>query len=160
MLAKHFFKNTDVHNVHELGAGFFLHDLGKVRIDPAIINKPGRLTEEEMETMKTHANQSYKMLKETNQLSEECGIIALQHHERQDGTGYPKGLKGDEIHIYGRVCCIADVYDALTAERSYKAKLTSFEALRLMKEKMIDHFQKDMFEKFVKLFTEEGLKRS
>jgi HD-GYP domain-containing protein (c-di-GMP phosphodiesterase class II) len=159
MLAKHFFKNTNVHNVHELGAGFFLHDLGKIRIDPAIINKPGKLTEEEMETMKTHPNQSYKMLKETNQLSEECGIIALQHHERQDGTGYPKGLKGDEIHIYGRVCCIADVYDALTAERSYKAKLTSFEALKLMKEKMIDHFQKDMFEKFVKLFTEKGLKR-
>jgi HD-GYP domain-containing protein (c-di-GMP phosphodiesterase class II) len=118
MLAKQLFRRSNAHNMHELGAGFFLHDLGKIRIDPAIINKPGRLTDEEMEEMKKHPNFSYKILKETNQLSEECGIIAMQHHEREDGSGYPRGLKGDQIHTYGRVCCLADVYDALTAERS------------------------------------------
>jgi HD-GYP domain-containing protein (c-di-GMP phosphodiesterase class II) len=153
LLAKQLFRRPSAHNMHELGAGFFLHDLGKIRIDPAIINKSGRLTDEEMEEMKKHPNFSYKILKETNQLSEECGIIALQHHEREDGSGYPRGLKGDQIHTYGRVCCIADVYDALTAERSYKAKLSSFEALKLMKERMLNHFQKDIFEKFVILFT-------
>ena len=158
MLAKQLFRRSSSHNMHELGAGFFLHDLGKIRIDPAIINKSGRLTDEEMEEMKKHPNFSYKILKETNQLSEECGIIALQHHEREDGSGYPRGLKGDQIHTYGRVCCIADVYDALTAERSYKAKLSSFEALKVMKEKMLNHFQKDIFEKFVLLFTEPSIK--
>jgi HD-GYP domain-containing protein (c-di-GMP phosphodiesterase class II) len=92
------------------------------------------------------------MLKEANQLSNECSIIALEHHEREDGKGYPKGLKHDEIHIYGRICCIADVFDALTAERSYKAKLTAFEALKIMKEEMLDHFHKEIFEEFVLLF--------
>ncbi|HMK60042.1 MAG TPA: HD-GYP domain-containing protein [Dissulfurispiraceae bacterium] len=154
MLAKELFRRSDAHDMHELGAAFFLHDLGKIRIDPAIINKPGRLTDAEMEEMKKHPNFSYKILKETNQLSEECGIIAMQHHEREDGSGYPRGLKENQIHIYGRVCCIADVYDALTAERSYKARLSSFEALKLMKEKMLRHFNEEIFEKFVLLFTE------
>jgi HD-GYP domain-containing protein (c-di-GMP phosphodiesterase class II) len=158
MLAKQLFKSSLAHNMHELGAGFFLHDLGKIRIDPAIINKPGRLTEEEMQEMKTHPNKSYKMLKDTHQLSQECAIIALQHHEREDGAGYPKGLKGGDIHDYGRICSIVDVYDALTAERSYKTKLTSFEALKLMKEKMMHQFHREMFEKFVLLFTETGTK--
>ena len=152
MLSKALFKNSGAHNMHELGAGFFLHDMGKVRVDPAIINKPGRLTEDEMKKMRTHPYQSYKILSETNHLTEECKIIAMQHHEREDGKGYPRRLKGDEIHLYGRIGCIADVYDALTAERSYKPKLTPFEALKIMKEEMINHFHKDIFEKFVLLF--------
>jgi len=152
MLSKALFKNMDSHNMHELGAGFFLHDLGKVRVDPAIINKPGKLTEEEMKKMRTHPWQSYKILTEANQLSEECRIIALQHHEREDGRGYPRRLRGEQIHIYGRIGCIADVYDALTAARSYKPKLSPFEALRIMKEEMINHFHKDLFERFVLLF--------
>ena len=152
MLSKALFKGSVNHNMHELGAGFFLHDLGKVRIDPAIINKPGRLTEDEMKKMRTHPYQSYQILSKTNQLSEECKIIAMQHHEREDGSGYPRGLKGDEIHPYGRICCIADVFDALTAERSYKPKLTPFEALKVMKEEMFHHFHKEIFEKFVLLF--------
>src|ERR1700690_2947615 len=90
LLAKELFNGTDAHDMHEIGAGFFLHDLGKVHVDPKIINKVGRLTEEEMRQMKTHPYQSYKILRETDQLSEECAIIALQHHEREDGTGYPR----------------------------------------------------------------------
>ncbi len=152
-LAKVLFKNHPEHNMQELGAGFFLHDLGKVQIDPGIINKPGRLTDAEMKNMRTHPYQGYKMLKEANQLNEECKIIGMQHHERDDGTGYPRKLKGDEIHIYGRICCIADVYDALTAERSYKPSLAPFEALKIMKEEMLGHFHKDVFQKFVLLFN-------
>jgi len=152
MLSNALFKRNDAHEMHELGAGFFLHDLGKVRVDTEIINKPGKLTDEEMKKMRAHPYQSYKMLQEAGQLSEECRIIALQHHERDDGKGYPKRLAGKEIHVYGRIGCIADVYDALTAERSYKPKLSTFEALRVMKEEMINHFEKDLFEKFVLLF--------
>lgn len=153
LLAKHLFRGSDGHDMHELGAGFFLHDIGKVRVDPAITNKPGKLTEEEMTVMRTHPSQGYQILKETNQLTEECMIVVMQHHERADGTGYPKRLKGDEIHAYGRICCIADVYDAITAERSYKQRLNTFAALKLMKEQMLDHFQEQMFEKFVLLFA-------
>ena len=156
MLAKHLFKGSDAHNMHELGAGFFLHDIGKVRIAPDIINKPGKLTDEEMTIVRSHPYQGYKILKETNQLTEECMIIVMQHHEREDGSGYPRRLKRHEIHPYGRICCIADVYDALTAERSYKQKLTTFEALKLMKEQLLNHFQQEMFEKFVLLFTQQN----
>jgi HD-GYP domain-containing protein (c-di-GMP phosphodiesterase class II) len=154
MLAKAVFKGSDAHNMHELGAGFFLHDIGKVRIDPGIINKPGKLTEEEMAAMKSHPYQGYRILKETNQLTEECMFIVMQHHEREDGTGYPRMLKGEQIHTYGRICCIADVYDALTAERSYKQRLNTFEALKLMKDQLLNHFHRELFEKFVLLFTQ------
>lgn len=153
LLAKEVFRGSDAHNMHEVGAGFFLHDLGKVRIDPEIINKSGRLTEEEMRQMKTHPYQSYKILKESDQLSEECAVIALQHHEREDGTGYPRGRKGNQIHTYGRICAVVDVYDALTSERSYKAKLSTFDALKVMNINMLHHFHKDIFEKFALLVT-------
>jgi response regulator RpfG family c-di-GMP phosphodiesterase len=79
-------------------------------------------------------------------------VIALQHHEREDGMGYPRKLMGDEIHDYARICCIADVFDALTAERSYKKALAPFEALRVMKEEMLGHFHKEIFKNFVLLF--------
>lgn len=150
-LSKKLYKKSDAHDMHELGAGFFLHDLGKTRVDPEIINKPGRLTEAEMFQMRIHPYQSYKILKETKHLTEEASIIAMQHHERDDGTGYPKRLSGDEIHEYGRICCIADVFDALTAKRSYKKAMTPFQALKVMKEQMLGHFQEDIFKKFVQL---------
>ncbi len=151
-LSKALFKKSAAHNMHELGAGFFLHDLGKVAVDASIINKPGKLTEEEMNHMKQHPHMGYKLLYETNQLTHECKKIVLQHHERFDGRGYPHGLEGDDIHLYGKICSIADVFDALTSERSYRQKLDPFDALKLMKEEMINHFHRDLFEQFVLLF--------
>jgi HD-GYP domain-containing protein (c-di-GMP phosphodiesterase class II) len=153
LLAKSLFRGSDAHDMHELGAGFFLHDIGKVRVAPDIVNKPGKLTDDEMAVMRTHPDQGYAILSETKHLTEECRIIVLQHHERQDGAGYPKKLQGDEIHSYGRVCSIADVYDALTAERSYKKKMDTFSALKLMKEQLLNHFHQEIFEKFVLLFA-------
>ena len=153
MLAKDLFRRSDSHDMHELGSAFFLHDIGKVRINPSITKKPGKLTDKEMVEMRTHSTEGYNILSETNQLSEECKIIVMQHHEREDGTGYPLKLKGDEIHTYGRICSIADVFDALTADRSYKQRLNTFFALKLMKKKMLSHFHREMFEKFVLLFT-------
>ncbi len=151
-LARRLYGNTKRHDLHELGAGFFLHDLGKVRVDPEILNKPARLTEAEMKCMRVHPYQSFKILQETGNLSEECRTICMQHHEREDGNGYPHGLKGDEIHDYARICCIADVFDALTAERSYKRSLRPFEALIVMREEMLGFFHKEIFENFVLLF--------
>ncbi len=152
ILAKELFRTSDSHDLHELGSGFFLHDLGKINIDPAIINKPGRLTDDEMGQMRTHPYKGYKILQAAGALSDECRHIVLEHHERHDGTGYPKGLKGDEIHLYGRICAVADVFDALTAERSYKEALSRYDALKLMKEQMLEHFHKDIFDAFVLLF--------
>jgi len=151
-LAKALFKSQGEHNMRELGAGFFLHDLGKVMIRTEVLNKPGRLTEEEMRHIRTHPYQGHKIMSKTGQLSKECKAIVMQHHEREDGTGYPLGLKGNEIHVYGRICCIADIFDALTAERSYKPSLSPFEALKIMKEQMVNHFHPEVFQSFVLLF--------
>ena len=152
LLSKALLKNSNAHDMHELGAGFFLHDIGKVRLDLGLINKPGKLNDDEMNKIRTHPYQGYKILSETKQLTEECKIVVLQHHEREDGSGYPNRIKGNDIHIYARICSIADVYDALTAERSYRQKLNPFEALKVMKEELIHHFQRDLFEQFVMLF--------
>lgn len=151
MLAKALFRNSDGHDLHELSAGFFLHDLGKVKVDPAIINKPARLTETEMRRMRIHPYQGYKILRDAEALSEECRIVVMEHHEMMDGNGYPKRIGGDQIHLYGRICCIADVFDALTAERSYKKAMTPFDALSLMRDKMPNHFDKKLFASFVDL---------
>jgi len=152
-LAKVLYGPGDKDTLHELGAGFFFHDLGKVRVASAVINKPGRLDEAEMGEMRTHPYKGYEILEEMGQLTREAERIALQHHERSDGTGYPRGLKGSEIHEYGRICSIADVYDALTSERSYHKGRNSYEALELMREEMLGHFERDLFERFVLLFA-------
>jgi len=151
-LAKTIFGKSDKHDMHALGAGFFLHDLGKVYIDEAIINKPGRLTEEEIEEMRKHPGLGFKLLNETKQVNEENRLVVLQHHERANGMGYPQKLRGEEIHVYGRICSVADVFDALVSKRPYKKKLEPFEALKIMKDEMMAHFQKEIFDKFVLLF--------
>jgi len=155
-LARALYGSDDKETLHELGAGFFFHDLGKVRVSSDIINKQGRLNETEMGEMRTHPYQGYKILLEMGHLTKEAEFIALQHHERSDGTGYPRGLTGTEIHEYGRICSIADVFDALTSERSYHKALSSFEALELMREQMLGHFEKELFERFVLLFAPEA----
>ena len=104
--------------------------------------------------MKTHPQKGYKMLKKAGVISEEASTIVLQHHERADGSGYPKGLKGDKINIYGKICSIVDSFDAMTTNRYYQPALSSFEAMNVIKEKMKDKkFDKDLFKKFVTFFS-------
>lgn len=152
-LAKDLFRRSEGHDMHELGAGFFLHDFGKARILKSILTKPGKFTREEENEMRRHPALGFKILQETGQLSAECRTIVMQHHERYDGTGYPQRLRGDDIHLYGRICSIADVFDAMTSDRPYRQRLVPFEGLKIMKESMLHHFQKDLFEHFVLLFT-------
>ena len=98
-----------------------MHDVGKVGILDSILNKPGKLTPSEFEIIKTHTIIGYNIFKSSQRnLLKAAAIIALQHHEKYDGTGYPRGLKGENIHIYGRIICIADVFDALGSDRVYK----------------------------------------
>jgi HD-GYP domain-containing protein (c-di-GMP phosphodiesterase class II) len=152
-LAKLLFKDSDAHDMQVLGVGFFLHDVGKVGINQAIIMKSGILPPDEIADMRRRPLLGYKLLQETNQLTEESKTIVLQYHERIDGTGYPHRRRGENIHIYGRICSITDVYEALTSDRPYRSKHSPFIALKIIKEEMIHHFQKDLFEKFVLLLA-------
>ncbi|MBD2870277.1 DUF3369 domain-containing protein [Paenibacillus sp. IB182493] len=118
-----------------------MHDIGKVGISDAILNKPGKLTGEEYEIMKTHAQSGYDMLKHSGRpIMKTASIIALQHHEKYDGTGYPQGLKGEEIHIYGRLTALADVFDALASDRVYKKAWPLPDIIGLLKEQRGKHF--------------------
>lgn len=139
--------------MRELGAAFFLHDLGKTQVPVEILNKPGPLDETEMRRVREHPREGSEMLERSGELTEECAAVVLQHHERVDGSGYPRRLRGDGIHIFGRICCIADVYDALTADRPYKAKISPFEALTLMREELLPHLTPWLFERFVRLLA-------
>ncbi|MCQ2488841.1 MAG: response regulator [Clostridia bacterium] len=114
-----------------------LHDIGKIAIPETVLNKPGRLTDEEFAIMKTHSTEGAKMLKAVplgcdDPLIKRAYEIARWHHERYDGRGYPDGLAGDEIPIAAQVVSIADVYDALTSERCYKAAFTHEKALEMI----------------------------
>ena len=152
-LAKTIFQNSDNHNLHALGAGFFLHDLGKIGMNLNIINKPGKLNVAEMEDMRHHPVLGVSLLQEAKQMTTELKLIVLQHHEKLNGGGYPYGLSGDDIHIYGRICAIADIFDAMTSKRPYKKPMPPFTALKAMRDEMVPHsLQKDLFEKFVMLF--------
>ena len=82
--------------------------------------------------MRRHPLYGFDILKETNQLTTECKLIVLEHHEREDGLGYPYGLYGGDIHVYARICALVDVYDALTSDRPYRRKMPAFEALNLI----------------------------
>ncbi len=152
-LSKRLFPGRPPEEMRELGAAFFLHDLGKVTVDREVINKPGKLSPAELALMRTHPYESYRILEESGHLTEECRVIALQHHERENGGGYPCGLRGNDIHDYARVCSIADVFEALTSKRSYKKAMPPFMALEVMRDEMIHHFHREMFQQFVLLFA-------
>jgi HD-GYP domain-containing protein (c-di-GMP phosphodiesterase class II) len=152
LLCKSFFGNYRDHDMHKLGAGFFLHDIGKINIDTSILNKEDDLTSQELKILLKHPLEGYRILADANQLDEETKVIVLQHHERTDGSGYPRGLKGSQIHMYAKICSIANVFDALTSYRPYRKKLSPYQALSLMKKEMLGHFQEDLFNQFVLLF--------
>lgn len=117
------------------------HDLGKVGIKDDILLKPGKLNDEEFDIMKTHAQIGYDLLKDSQSQYLQAGaIIAISHHEKWDGTGYPNKLKGEEINILGRIVAVADVFDALTSSRPYKKAWSFDDALHLLDEESGKHF--------------------
>lgn len=130
----------DQKSLQELGIGALLHDVGKVKIDKSIINKPGKLTEEERKEIEKHTFYTYEMLRQRKDLSHLSALIAYQHHERYDGYGYPAGLKEKEIHLYSRIVAVADVYDALVTDRSYRPKMHSYEAAEIIQGSSGTHF--------------------
>lgn len=122
-----------------------LHDIGKIGIPDAILNKPGKLTAQEWDIMKTHTTLGYDMLKTSSRKVMQTGaIIARDHHEKWSGGGYPANRRGDEIHIFGRITAVADVFDALGSERCYKSAWPLDDILALMRSERGGHFQPEL----------------
>ena len=141
---------TDVDNI---ALAAIMHDVGKIAIPDAILGKPGKLTKEKFEIMKTHTVQGAALLEKIPQMQESGAYlyacdIARHHHERWDGRGYPDGLKGDEISIWSQVVSLADVYDALTSKRVYKDAFSCEEALRMIRDGECGAFNPKLLEAF------------
>lgn len=135
--------------INEVGIGGLLHDIGKTLTPSEILNKPGKLTEQEFTIMKNHVVDSRKILQKTRGLSQIALDVAAQHHERFDGSGYPLGLKGEQISIYGQMAAVVDVYDALTADRCYHKGKEPSEVLKLLLKWAGGHFNPELVQKFI-----------
>jgi PAS domain S-box-containing protein len=135
-----------------------MHDIGKIGIPDAILLKPGKLEADEYEIMKTHSLIGYDILKNSNRpLLQAAAIVAREHHEKWDGSGYPNALRGDEIHIYGRITALADVFDALSCERVYKKAWPMDKIIDFVASERGKHFDPnlvDMFMAHIERFVE------
>jgi putative nucleotidyltransferase with HDIG domain len=121
-----------------------LHDIGKLAVPLSILDKPGRLSAEEFKVIKSHPQKGYEMVKADAGVTEDVKMGIWQHHERIDGSGYPRGLAGDEIYAGAKIISIADVYDAMTTDRVYRNKMTPFEALDIVADDMFERLEPDI----------------
>ena len=124
----------DYKQLKELGIGAILHDIGKALIPDELLYKPGQLSKEEYESIKTHTKLGYDIIRNCNEFTMASAYVAWQHHEKFDGTGYPRGLKGEAIHEYARITALADVYDALTTNRTYRDQIMPHEAIEYLRD--------------------------
>ena len=140
----------DEKDVNRLFMSSPMHDIGKVGIPDSILNKNGKLDSAEWEVMKTHAQIGYEILRTSKrEILQAAAIVSYTHHERWDGSGYPLGLKGEDIHIFGRITAIADVFDALSSERVYKKAWSLEEVLKLFNEEKGKHFDPNLIDVFM-----------
>ncbi|MGR5131618.1 HD-GYP domain-containing protein [Vibrio alfacsensis] len=139
----------DKNTLKQLAIGGIIHDIGKVKVDDDILHKPARLTPEEFEHMKLHQVHAKKIILGVKGMSDISRDVCLMHHEKLDGRGYPLGLSGDQIPVHGRMSCIVDIYDALTAERVYKKGMSSAEAFKILLSLTPFHLDADLVYKFI-----------
>ena len=136
-------------DLFDLGLGALLHDVGKLKISLSILNKEGKLTEAEFTEMKRHPTFGYEVLCRSQDIPERSRMVALQHHERFHGKGYPRGLTGESISLFGRICAIADVYDALTTDRPYRVAMPPHEAMKIVMGGIDSQFDPKVLTSFV-----------
>ncbi len=134
----------------KLGVGALLHDIGKMRVSRDIINKPDLLSEEEYEEIKKHTIYGHEILKENPDITYTSRFVALAHHERYDGSGYPLALKGKDTHEFVKIVSVVDVYDALTSDRVYKNRMERHEAIEYIMSMTGRYFDHRVVEAFVK----------
>jgi len=139
-----------IDELNELGLGALLHDIGKMQVPLEILNKPGKLSKEEFEIMKTHPQKGYELLLDDNNLSEDVLDIVKSHHERLSGNGYPDNLPEQSISYYTKIVSITDVYDAITSDRVYHDGMTPHDAMQRLYEWMPNNFDQELMQKFIR----------
>jgi HD-GYP domain-containing protein (c-di-GMP phosphodiesterase class II) len=132
------------------GLAGLMHDLGKAAMPMDVLNKPGKLTDAEFAIIKTHPEEGYRLLQSGTDVDPMVLDVCLHHHEKTDGSGYPKGLKSEEISLFAKMGAVCDVYDAITSNRPYKSGWDPAESLRKMAEWANGHFDGKVFQAFVK----------
>lgn len=138
------------YQLNELALSAMLHDIGKECIPLEILDKPDKLNEAEREIINYHPQFGYDMLKDNTNITSTVRVSVLEHHENYDGTGYPRGLKGDEIYLYARIIHVADVYDALCSKRSYKKDYDPAESIEYLMSNCGTMFDVDIVSTFLK----------
>jgi len=141
--------NLSREELEQMGIGALLHDVGKMKIPPHILNKPGTLTEEEFNEVKKHPLYTMEVLEKAHGIPEASKQVALQHHERYNGRGYPRGLRGEQIGRFGQIAAIIDVYDAITADRVYKKAIPLHEGIRMIYQGIKEDFNQLLVEHFI-----------
>lgn len=136
--------------IEQVGIGGFLHDIGKMQVPNHILNKPGKLSENEFHLMKNHVDYGCRFLKDTQNISPISLAVVAEHHEQYDGSGYPNGLKGSEISRYGHMASIVDVYDALTSNRIYHVGSEPTDVLKKLLEWSNHHFNMPLVHNFIR----------
>lgn len=155
LLAQHI--GMDVAFCERLGHAAPLHDVGKVAIPDAILLKPGPLTAEERAIVETHAEEGHRLVRgSSSSILDMAATIALSHQEKWDGSGYPRGLKGETIPIEGRIVAVADVFDALTSDRVYRKAFSVDEAVQMMREQRGRHFDPVLLDAFMEVLGQTG----
>jgi putative nucleotidyltransferase with HDIG domain len=140
--------------IENLNTASYIHDIGKVNVPEEVLNKPSRLTVEEFDIIKKHPSDGAEMIKGT--FYEELAPIIEQHHERLNGSGYPKGLKGDDILLEARIIAVSDTFDAMTEDRVYRKASNAQEAFNVIKSSIGTLYDKEVVEAFEKVLKEEG----
>lgn len=136
--------------LEHLGICGMLHDVGKIKVPSAILNKPGALTPHEMRVMQSHASEGRKLLMSNNQVTAAAVDVAFSHHERLDGRGYPRGLDASRIPHFAKIVAVVDAYDAINSDRPYSKGKSSLEALRILFEASGSHFDEELVKVFVR----------
>lgn len=136
--------------MEKLGIGALLHDAGKIRVSAAILNKPGRLDDREMEEIRRHPLYGLEVLEGAGGIPDEAKRVAYQHHERWNGGGYPRGLRAEEIDLFGRIAAICDVYDAMTSDRVYAKGMPPHEGIRKIHGFAGVHFSEEVVQRFIR----------
>ncbi|MGR3303490.1 MAG: HD-GYP domain-containing protein [Candidatus Scalindua sp.] len=137
------------HELNRIGSGLLLHDIGKIEVPLNVINKPGRLNGDEFTVIKKHPKAGMELLEHMSSVNVLSLKIVIQHHENYDGTGYPHGLNGSELHLFSRIARIIDTYDAMTSNRSYADAKRPFAVLAEMKNDMPGCFDTELLREFI-----------